>query len=200
MPWLTISTGAIALLIHLMPGAIVETLQYSRNGLANGTLWQILTGHLTHWNLNHLIADLAVFGLLGSMVESKSRKCLALLLAGSAILISASVYIMLPGIEYYRGLSGIDMALAGFVILDNLIQSRRKSGRIESILWTIALLGLFAKPAVEMALGHPIFVQDLGANVVGLPAPHFVGAFVGIAVLLIAQISFDPRLKRNTNT
>lgn len=169
----------------------METLQYSRSELGNGALWQIITGHLTHWNLNHLIADLAVFGLLGSMVESKSRKSFIVLHAGSAVLISASVYIMLPGIEHYRGLSGIDMALAGFVILDNLIQSRKKSGRIETMLWTIALLGLFAKPAIEMALGHPIFVQDLGANVVGLPAPHFVGAIIGICVLLLAPIRFS---------
>ena len=85
----------------------METLQYSRSELGNGALWQIITGHLTHWNLNHLIADLAVFGLLGSMVESKSRKSFIVLHAGSAVLISASVYIMLPGIEHYRGPLGI---------------------------------------------------------------------------------------------
>lgn len=197
MPWLTITTGALALFLHLMPEAIAESLQYSRSTLANGALWQLITGHLTHWNLNHLLADLAVFGLLGTMVESRSRKSLAVILIGSALLIGISVYILLPGIDHYRGLSGIDMALAGFVILDNLLQSRRKPDRPEAILWTLALVGLFAKPAIEMALGHPIFVQDLGANVVGLPAPHFVGAIIGISVLLIKPACIPPNPQRD---
>lgn len=199
MPWLTITTGALALLLHLMPEATAESLQYSRSELANGALWQLITGHLTHWNLNHLIADLAVFGLLGTMVEFRSRKSLAVILIGSALLIGISVYILIPRIDHYRGLSGIDMALAGFVILDNLLQSRRKPCRPESMLWTIALVGLFAKPAIEIALGHPIFVQDLGANVVGLPAPHFVGAIIGISVLLINPACIPPNTQRDEN-
>ncbi len=186
-PWLTLSIGAIALLIHFFSSNSMEWIQYHRAAIETGAIWQLITGHFAHWNTEHLLADLAVFTVLGSMVETRSKKLLLLLVFGSALLISASVYFLRPTIEFYRGLSGIDMALAGFVFLDHCMQSKQKRNRFETIIWGTALLGVFLKPGIEIALGHPIFVQDLGKGIVGMPIPHILGAAFGITTILVAQ-------------
>lgn len=76
------------------------------------------------------------------------------------------------------------MAIAGFVFLDFFQQAHRKAHFWETILWTGALIALILKPAIEMGLGHPIFVQDLGKGVIGLPLSHFIGAITGFVILL----------------
>ena len=72
LPWLTLTLGALALLIHWLP-ELAAALEYRRDGLAAGGLHRLLGGHLTHWSATHLAYDLAAFLVLGIAVEGRSR-------------------------------------------------------------------------------------------------------------------------------
>ena len=193
LPWLTCAIGAVVLLIQfvLPEGAIA--LQMDRHSVLQGAIWQMITGHLTHWNNEHLWADLAVFAGIGSLIEQKSRLSLAMLFLVSAVAIALTVFLARPDIQTYRGLSGIDMALAAFWAIHALFQARNTSNHLEIGIWALALIGILSKPVIEIILGHPIFVQDLGSGVVGMPVPHIVGAIIGIAWYLISNHRPQPR-------
>ena len=108
-PWVTAVVGAVVLLAFVLPG-VSEVLQYDRSALAGGEWWRSLTGHVTHWNGDHLFWDLSVFVILGALCERTCRRSFGAAVASSALLIPLAVWVFLPGMELYRGLSGIDSA------------------------------------------------------------------------------------------
>jgi rhomboid family GlyGly-CTERM serine protease len=197
LPWWTLSIGAAAFCIHVASPTLAEALQMDRVAVSNGAFWQMITGHLTHWNTEHLWADLLVFGVMGYFIEKKSPLSFILLFLLSAIVISLGVLWLQPEISIYRGLSGIDMALAAYWVLDCLHQAIRSHQRHETLLWSVGLAAILCKPIIEIAWGHPIFVQDLGPNVVGLPIPHIAGALVGILFFAPKLLSKQPTVEES---
>jgi len=178
LPWLTLLAGAAALLLFIGPVEWSLGLQLDRSDWGIRTVWQSITGHLTHWNGNHLAWDLAVFGMVGAFVEIRSRRVLLRLILLSGAAISLAVLAWLPEIQYYRGLSGVDMALVGYWLCVQLKESRS----VRRWMWGIGLALSVAKPLVEIILGEAMFVTDLGAGVSNVPLAHLVGAGVGVAI------------------
>lgn len=176
LPWLTLLTGVAALLIFLGPVEWALGLQLDRGDLGIRSAWQLFTGHLIHWNANHLIWDIAVFGTVGSLVEMRSRSDWLGLCLASAVAISISFLVWVPDLQFYRGLSGIDMALVGFWMCSQLRESPRKL----RWMWRVGLMLVIAKPLIEIILGQALFVSDLGTGVRNVPLAHLVGVSVGI--------------------
>lgn len=182
LPWLTVLTGAVVILIHWAPDYWGRALQLDRSLIGLGTFWQLFTAHLTHWNASHLIWDVAMFGMVGTLVEMRSRSDWLMTIAVSAFLIPISVLLLRPDLQYYRGLSGLDMALAGYWLATQFQECRTKGRLNEKGMWAIALVLLLAKPLVELASGEALFVSDLGAGIENVALAHFVGALVGLSV------------------
>ncbi len=76
-----------------------------------------------------------MFGLVGALVEIRSRKAWIWVNLISAVLISFSVLVFRPDLQFYRGLSGLDMALAAYWILAMFRDSMAKRVISERWMW-----------------------------------------------------------------
>jgi rhomboid family GlyGly-CTERM serine protease len=183
---LPIATTALTLLaigIWLVPGAS-EWFEYRRSAIASGEFWRVITGHLTHWNSDHLLWDALMFAVLGALIERTSRRAFLATTMLSAAAISATLWFCQPGLELYRGLSGIDSALfvfqAGWLVREALVERRRAA----AILPTVALAGFAAKIGYELVTGATLFVDSAAAGFAPLPLAHVIGGAVGLLMLV----------------
>jgi rhomboid family GlyGly-CTERM serine protease len=159
-----------------------EAWEYNREAILHGEWSRLLTGHLTHWNLDHLFWDAATFLLLGIACVWRSVGRTVAALLGAAVAISASLLLFQPEMATYRGLSGLDSAL--FVLLATMIwRESRRDGR-----WKLGVLALaaaatfLAKAAYESATGTTLFVDSSAAGFIPLASAHLIGGAVGVLV------------------
>jgi rhomboid family GlyGly-CTERM serine protease len=179
LPLLTLLLSATALAVWWIPGATTH-LQYDRTALASGQLWRMFTCHWTHVSTDHLLWDVGAFALLGSLYECRSRTRLLACIGLSAALIPAAIWFLLPQMQIYRGLSGIDSALFTLLAVDVLRSENRPGGRLEVQAAVSVVLALFvAKMMVETLLSRTVFVRST-ADMVPVPLAHLVGAVAGL--------------------
>jgi rhomboid family GlyGly-CTERM serine protease len=166
-------------------------LELSR-GAAASEPWRLVTGHVAHFGRNHLAWDLVVFAGLGAIVERRSRAAFLVVTFGSACAIAIAILAAMPEIERYRGLSGVDSALAVYLATHFLVaaENRAPAARVVA---AAALGGFFLKTAWEAATGATLFVDHTSAGFVPLPLAHLVGGAVGGAVALACALT---RLRR----
>jgi rhomboid family GlyGly-CTERM serine protease len=176
--------------LHLAPGA-PEWLAYDRHAIASGELWRLVTGHLIHWSRDLLAWDVAVFAALGALCERRSRRRFLVCAVGSALAISAVLWICEPQLGRYGGLSGIDSALFALLAVD-LTREQWRDGRRSGVWLALALFAGFAlKVAFEFASGTAVFVGDLPPGIVPVPAAHLAGAAVGIGCAALSLRARD---------
>ena len=179
LPLLTLGLAIISVGLHLLPGVAVASLQFERSAIAAGEWWRAVTGHLTHFDANHLAWDVGALLVLGTLCETSSRRRTAVALGLASVAISAAVWTFQPQFESYRGLSGLDSALFA-LFASSLIEQRR---RAPVILGVVALLGVLAKSIFEIVTGTPAFAS--GNGYLPVPLAHLVGVLCGSVVALI---------------
>ncbi|HEX4146321.1 MAG TPA: rhombosortase [Pirellulales bacterium] len=186
LPWATLLLSAAAILFQLFP-AVGDRMAFDSAAIAGGHWWRLLSGHLTHCDAEHLTWDVLMFGLLGGLIERRSRRWLLATVGASAAAISFALWFGHPGLEQYRGLSGIDSALFTFALL-MLLDDARRAGQTIAVwlLWAMAA-GLALKIGWESATGTTLFVDSARAGFVPLPSVHAVGGIVGIAAWLASR-------------
>lgn len=193
-PVVTLGLAALAVAASLLPTAF-DWLSYDRAAITAGEAWRLVTGHFTHWNTDHLLWDAVMFVVLGAAVERASRGGLATTLVIASAAISATLWTFAPEVSQYRGLSGLDSALFGFVapqLFYEALQMKRRGMQ-----WLLALLsiGFAGKIAYEMATGQTVFVDSAAAAFTPLPVVHVVGAVVGFCVLAVSRRRSDSTLQ-----
>ncbi|WP_404422545.1 rhombosortase [Nibricoccus sp. IMCC34717] len=179
-PYLTLGGATLALAAFRFPN-LASLLEWSRPALESGEWWRLLTGHFAHFTPAHLLWDLSLFLILGLWVERRSRRAwLGAVLVGG-VSISLAVWFGLPGMQAYRGLSGVDSALFAWIAFD-LARLGWKARRW-SALWLGggALAALVGKAGYESVTGLLLFV-DPGASFIPVPLAHAVGGLCGMAV------------------
>lgn len=100
--------AALLALLYLAGGSVFDTLVYDRDAIASGQLWRLFGGHLVHWNLTHLLLNLAgisVWALLCARPWSALRWLGNG--AGVALVISVGMLLAWPETQRYAGLSGV---------------------------------------------------------------------------------------------
>ncbi len=177
-PFRTAALTALALAVGLIPGAAAAG-QYDRAALAAGQLWRLVTGHWAHWGGEHLAWDLLVFAVFGALLERRSRRTFALVVAGSALAISAALWFAAPQFQLYRGLSGVDSALFTAFFAQLLRDAWHERSPLQGSVPALALAGFVGKSAYELATGATLFV-DTSAAFVAVPLAHLAGAAVGL--------------------
>ena len=95
-----------AAIIHVRP-PIAAILAYDRGGVAAGELWRIVTCHVTHYTLDHLLWDGIVFAVLGTLCLRDSPRRTWTALAAATPAIPATLWLLHPQLSTYRGLSGL---------------------------------------------------------------------------------------------
>lgn len=173
--------GIAAVTIALSPN-LPELLQFDAVAIAGGECWRFLTGHLVHWNLDHMFWDLSVFVVLGTMCERRNRKAYLACVLASAAAISFYVLFALPEMPIYRGLSGIDTGLFALLGVGLFADARARGNGTMPWLIAAAMLGLIAKTAFEFTTDGTVFVDHTAAAFVPVTMAHVLGALVGFAV------------------
>lgn len=151
-------------------------LRFDRQGLGDGELWRLATGHLVHLNAQHLALNafgvLLVWLLVGDSL-SRGRWFVVLFLI--IVLMDAAFWWLSPGLDWYLGLSG---ALHG-MLFAGLIAGWR--GRpVESLVVGAVVAAKLSfeqlsgpLPGSESAAGGPVVVDA-----------HLYGAVAGIMAAL----------------
>lgn len=179
-PYGTLTMAALTLAIHFVP-SLGQVLQFDRTAIAHGQVWRFFTAHFTHFGDDHLRWDLAAFVILGAITERLSRVGLFAAVAFSAALTSIGVWLFQPQFMTYRGLSGIDSALFGYVIADLLVTGWKDRHRFSMAVGCVALGGFAAKCVFEMITRSTVFVESGGAFT-PVPLAHLLGLVAGVAV------------------
>ncbi len=173
---LPLALCAIALLIQLGGHEASLWLRYDREGILNGEVWRIITGHLVHLGWPHLLMNLIglilIWLLFGHLIKRNSWLIICTL---STIGISAGMMFFNPELKWYVGLSGVlhGMFVAGAIV------SIKAGYRAE---WLLLLL-LTGKLAWEQMVGPlPGSAEFAGGNVI--VDAHLYGAISGLLISL----------------
>lgn len=171
--------GAIMALELFQPGGLLE---YRRALLASEP-WRLFTAHFVHLSFLHALLNGIALLLLDRLFADRLRpRELFGMLAVTPVLISLAFWLLLPELQWYRGLSGVLHAIyfAGCVLW--LAQA---AGRAR---WLpiAALLGGTAKVLFEQPWDASFPVHEV-LRVAVVPQAHLVGAIIGAATGLLLR-------------
>ncbi|MEM7308276.1 MAG: rhomboid family intramembrane serine protease, partial [Planctomycetota bacterium] len=169
---------AAALAVYAVPG-LARALQYERALGLIGNGLRLASCHLAHFSGEHLLWDAAALAAIGFGLRSQSRARRALVLAVAALVVPRAVHALAPGLDTYRGLSGLVSAAFGLGLAAKLRASVRARAAGPACLWGLLLAGFAAKLAFELFAGEAVFVASAEADFVPVPLAHLVGAAVG---------------------
>lgn len=177
IPTLTLFFAAFGLIVHASP-TLTLVFEFDRTAIIRGEFWRLVTGHFTHFGADHLRWDVIAFIAFGSLVELRSRKRFLVCVGLAALGVSVGVGLFQPQFLNYRGLSGLDSALFGFVTADLLRAGWRERDHLAMGFTSLALAGFLAKSAYEISTGLTLFVAP-SADFKSVPLAHLLGAVAG---------------------
>ncbi len=173
-----------------------ELFQFQREGLAQGQLWRLFTGHFIHLGWSHALMNLAALGLLVYLLaEGLEAASLLGLIVASSLAVDAGLWFLQPELEWYVGLSGVLHGLfAGLLLLQWFC-------RRERYLWLILLLSV--KLGWEGMTGPLPMTADLAGGPV-VTVAHLYGALGGvlgaISVILVMNLAETATKNRTDST
>jgi rhomboid family GlyGly-CTERM serine protease len=114
----TISRRQAVWLLGLLCGVVVLlalggeparlALRYERSAVMAGEYWRLVTGHLVHSSVAHLLLNMAGVGLIAALFpRDYSLRQWLLILASSAAFIDFGFVFYQPQLQWYVGLSGV---------------------------------------------------------------------------------------------
>jgi rhomboid family GlyGly-CTERM serine protease len=195
---LLIAALALVMNVGLMAGApsdvngFAKSLQYDRQAILGGQFWRLVTGSLMHWSPEHLALDLGAFLLLGLVYERTLCSSLSALCLGLSLAIGLAIFVFLPQLDIYRGLSGVDSGLFATALA---LESALARGQPRRWFWLLPAGAIFAiKIAYECVTGQ-LFFGTSALGELGLPVPlaHAAGALAGVAWIGCRPTEFAAR-------
>jgi len=173
LPWLTLLLSGLAMTLYLIAGPAADSLVYDRAAIAGGEWWRLVSGHWVHSDSGHLVWNLAAFGLLGSLVETQRRRLLIVGLLVGTIAVDALLWLGLPGMARYCGLSGVLNTLLVLALLSAW------QGPQRGLTLTLGA-GSLLKIVVEALNGQAILTQTAWPSV---PLAHLAGWLAGLMLI-----------------
>ncbi len=178
VPWLTLLAGLFALVASLPEAAALFEWRRSADPVQ---IWRPLTGHFCHWSTDHLGWDLLIFAVFGGLFEMRSRSGFVAVVATSSVVLGVFLPYVYPDMMAYRGLSGVDCALAcGLAVFR--MQDPTFVDRLSG--WAI-LAFIVSKAGLEWMSAGTLFVDHATAGFEPLPAAHVLGGVVGAGLVAV---------------
>jgi rhomboid family GlyGly-CTERM serine protease len=168
--WLLGLVCALLVLLSLLGEKITLALRYERYGVLHGEYWRLLTAHLVHGSVRHLLLNLAGLGLIASLFARDFRPMQWVAIwATSTLAIDAGFVWFEPQLDWYVGLSGV---LHGMLAAGAITWWRTESKPLAIALSAI----LLGKLAWEQTYGALPLSGDLPVVV----NAHLYGAVGGV--------------------
>ena len=177
LPWLTLGLAGLIVALFAIAGPAPTAWVFDRDAVLAGEWWRLITGHWVHSDLNHLVWNLAAFGLLAGAVESLGRRCLLGGLVAGMAGVNLVLWFGLSGLSHYCGLSGVLNTL----LLLALLAHYRLDPRSRTIVVLVGLTSL-GKILFELLSRQAIFSSTAWASV---PEAHLAGWSAGLVLLVI---------------
>ena len=183
---LVISITLVSLALSLNPDIFL----YQRSALSQAEVWRLITGHLSHFSLQHgLFNIVALIGLIIINEGLVSLRWMVFYIAIFCILLSVSFYVFLPDLFIYAGLSGVLHALFVTILIYHLLYRSKAIG-------VIMLLIIIAKLIYENVFDRAI-TDFAMADIQILKEAHWYGVWWSVVVTPIVILTM--RLIRNLN-
>ena len=169
--WLVL---ALWLLLVLTQSLDVSYLAYNRDAITKGDFWRLITGHFIHLNNMHLLLNMLGVGMVLMLFDHLLAiwQWIVVLLA-SALIISLLIYLNLPQVQAYVGLSGVIHTLYVLGTLQLLNQPKERNFAI--ILMLMVTLKLLTE---NVGQGISFTADMIGGRV--LYQAHLYGALAGL--------------------
>ena len=178
-------------LIFFTLGAVPESLYYNKEAISNGEIWRLVSAHIVHSDLEHLVWNLCALIILSLLIERESRSLLIAALLTGIVSINYYLWINAIGVINYAGFSGV---LNTLLVIALFQQWQKKSHSIfmhylPLIIYIFSLL----KIVFELFYQQMIFTQTSWQAV---PQVHLVGFIAGtiLAVLRLSTSNYQYRL------
>ena len=179
IPIWTLLLCGVAASVFSLP--LVQTfLVYNRAAIADGEFWRLVTGNLVHLSTPHFLYDVTALLVAGALIEMHRYRHFAMLCLVSGALIGVTLYIAMPEIVVFGGLSGVVTAAVTYLCLHGVQQEGAWKW-----LCLLVLAGLVAKLGVEMAFGFSLTVGAGTQTFVPVPVSHAVGAVTALLLFVL---------------
>lgn len=180
-PWFTACLASVMLALYGAMGPQPGLLMYDRAGIATGEWWRLVTGHLVHADLGHLVVNVLALVILGGVLESLQRlgiKTLLLLVSFGIVVIDAALWLDLPGLVRYCGFSGILNAL----FIAAVYEQWRDTGD-----WVYPALAVGGLGKIAIESGSAGAVLPL-SSLPSVTEAHFAGFVAGLVLCSLTAI------------
>ena len=182
-PAVSLLVSGSVLALFALPG-LAGTIEWQRASVLDHEWWRILTGHLSHTSVPNLFWNLATFLVLGAICETQNRRRFLLATVLTAVTVPMAVLLAAPETTAYRGLSGIDSALFGLLLVTVVRKAWDQERRSLAVLLCGTGVLFLGKIAYEVTTQQALFAVD-SSGFVPLPLAHLAGAAVGLLVALL---------------
>ena len=106
IPVLTLGITMVLIGLHLLVTDKTQ-LYFSAAEIYKGQAWRLISGHLMHADLQHLLWNCLGLVVLGTLLEYRSRRTLITSLGAGIIFVNALLLTPFSQLDYYCGLSGV---------------------------------------------------------------------------------------------
>jgi rhomboid family GlyGly-CTERM serine protease len=168
-------------------------LELTRDNLAAGMIWSIITGPLLHITSLHLVLDVLGLLIIGWMLEPRLGRTMPIACIAANVAVAMAFIVIYPELPAYRGLS----AMTHGVLAAGAAALWRQDERRLAATIGIALIG---KCAFEL-VGDSVTAAALFGHVesFGSPVPwtHAIAAIVGTLVPCFGTVESDSSSRSN---
>ena len=157
-------------------------LEFDRQRIAAGQWWRLVSGHLVHYGWPHLAADMGVFAIL-CWVAQRRRRGVAWAVALGGVAVGMAVYGWAPDTDTYRGMSGVDSAVFGYLVVTAV--ARDRGPRV--VAWLIVLAITLGRFIFETVTGRPILPTSLPDGIAVVGIAHVAGLAAGCLAAAVRE-------------
>lgn len=181
IPGWTLLICAIATVVYFVPW-LSDELIFDRQSIRDGEWWRLVSCSLVHLSGKHLIFDVLGLLVVGSIPEVLGVRYLWLVYLFAGTTSAVVVYLSLPNLQLFGGLSGVATAAMIYSCLHGL--EFKGAWRW----WCLVLMTLvIIKIGVEFVLGISILLETTPQPFVPVPASHLAGALTALLVYSLAK-------------
>ena len=181
LPIITLAVVLASLGATLSPLA-VDLLVYDRQGILQGELWRLLSGHLVHFSRSHLAGDVVVFGVVGGLIERRRGLRVGVLYLVMAAVIGIGMLVLKPDLAQFGGLSGL-----GYGAICYLALHAQTANSQNTLFPALMLIGLLLKISIDFRCPSLLPSWGEAQPFVTVPLSHLIGVLTASA-LFVATI------------